>query len=583
MNSPDDEQSRELRIFQGEKVEVVFRKAKPVAESRGLHDAFAPGVTVKDGIRYERDVAVRLRDGTTIYTDVYRPDGATDVPAIVAWSPYGKRAGYAGMNFMLGVPEGTNSEMTKFEGPDPAYWCYQGYAVINPDARGAGHSEGDQSVFGSDEGRDCCDLIEWVAAQEWSNGRVGMSGDSWLAVIQWFAAAEQPPHLACIAPWEGFVDSYRSFCRPGGIVQSGFLQFITDFIGYGPGRVEDFLTMTREHPLMDAYWDDKVAALDRIRVPAYITAGWNLPLHLHGSIEGFRRIRSPQKWLVAHREFEWRYYYTPENLEDLRRFFDRYLKGIRNGWELTPPVRIDVMDAFDADDQVRRAENEFPLARTQYHELFLDAGGRRLSPTPLLAESSISYDAVDGLVTFETTFDEDTELTGYLKLRLWVEARGSDDMDLFVTVQKVDDEGNPVPTVNAIGPNPGASGMLRVSHRELDEARSTPFEPVHTHRREQLLEPGQVVPVDIGIGPTSRLWHAGERLRVVVSGHPLQAPGLGSGDPFELRNRGEHVIHTGGTFDSHLLVPVIPGGRSLNRDKGRDQAVKRFTQQQVGS
>jgi hypothetical protein len=160
------EQSREVRNFQGESIEVIYRTAKPIGESAGLHDVLAPGTTVKDGICYERDVAVVLRDGTTIYTDVYRPEGATDVPAIVAWSPYGKRAGYAGMNFMLGVPEGTNSEMTKFEGPDPSYWCHYGYAIINPDARGAGNSEGDESVFGSSEGRDGSDLIEWVAAQE---------------------------------------------------------------------------------------------------------------------------------------------------------------------------------------------------------------------------------------------------------------------------------------------------------------------------------------------------------------------------------------------------------------------------------
>jgi hypothetical protein len=60
--------------------------------------------------------------------------------------------------------------------------------------------------------------------------------------------------------------------------------------------------------------------------------------------------------------------FTPENLEDLRRFFDRYLKGIRNGWELTPRVRIDVMDADDSDHASKRAEAEFPLARTQYRE-----------------------------------------------------------------------------------------------------------------------------------------------------------------------------------------------------------------------
>jgi putative CocE/NonD family hydrolase len=114
-------------------------------------------------------------------------------------------------------------------------------------------------VFGSSEGRDGSDLIEWVAAQEWSNGKVGLAGDSWLAVSQWFTAAEQPPHLACIAPWEGFVDVYQSFARPGGIMQAGLMGFIASFIGYGPGRVEDIVAMAEEHPFMDADWEDKVA------------------------------------------------------------------------------------------------------------------------------------------------------------------------------------------------------------------------------------------------------------------------------------------------------------------------------------
>jgi hypothetical protein len=101
------EQSREVRKFQGESIEVIYRTAKPIGESAGLHDVLAPGTTVKkDGICYERDVAVVLRDGTTIYTDVYRPEGAAGVPAIVAWSPYGKRAGYAGMNSCWACPRG---------------------------------------------------------------------------------------------------------------------------------------------------------------------------------------------------------------------------------------------------------------------------------------------------------------------------------------------------------------------------------------------------------------------------------------------------------------------------------------------
>ena len=91
------------------------------------------------------------------------------------------------------------------------------------------------------------------------------------------------------------------------------------------------VAMAEEHPFMDAYWEDKVARLERIDVPAYITAGWNTALHSRGSIDGFRGIASTQKWLVAHREFEWPYFYTPENLEDLRRFFDRASGSVLEG------------------------------------------------------------------------------------------------------------------------------------------------------------------------------------------------------------------------------------------------------------
>ena len=98
---------------------------------------------------------------------------------------------------------------------------------------------------------------------------------------------------------------------------------------------------------------------------------------------------------------------------------------------------------------------------------------------------------------------------------------------------------------------------MRVSHREPDEKLSTPEHPAHTHRHEELLKPGEIVPVDIEIYPTSRMWHAGEQLRVMVSGHYVRE---GWFEPFEwdLRNRGSHVIHMGGRHDSHLLVPVVP-------------------------
>jgi hypothetical protein len=164
---------------------------------------------------------------------------------------------------------------------------------------------------------------------------------------------------------------------------------------------------------------------------------------------------------------------------------------------------------------------------------------------------------------FDYQFEEDTELTGHMKLHLVVEAIGADDMDLFVGIQKLDRRGAHVPFVfYALMENgPVALGWLRVSHRELDPVRSTPEQPFHTHLREQLLKPGQRAAVDIEIWPSSTLFRTGERLRVLIQGQDIQREGLPNA-PFALhentRNRGTHVIHTGGVTASHLLVPVVP-------------------------
>lgn len=125
---------------------------------------------------------------------------------IIAMSPYGKEIGSQWLDDTrnhAGIPMEATSGLQKFEAPDPAYWCNHGYAIINPDVRGSYNSEGIILFFGSDYGRDGADIIEWAAKQAWSNGKIGMSGNSWLAISQWFTAAQHPEHLAAIAPWEG--------------------------------------------------------------------------------------------------------------------------------------------------------------------------------------------------------------------------------------------------------------------------------------------------------------------------------------------------------------------------------------------
>ena len=586
----------------GERIEVLFRQARPVNDPKGRYPGFQPGTTmltagtvVKPGHRalacdivFERDVAVQMRDGATIYADVFRPVGGADLPAIVAWSPYGKEGGnqvLGDIPFRAGVPKAAVSELQKFEAPDPAYWCAHGYAIVNPDSRGAYMSEGDIYFWGKQDAQDGHDLIEWVAAREWSNGKVGMAGNSWLAIAQWHIAAERPPHLAAIAPWEGATDVYRQDVYRGGIPDAGFNDSITDLM-CGAGRVEDIPAMVRRYPLMNEYWEGKRARTERIEAPAYVVASWANPVHTVGTIEGFERLGSREKWLRVHNTFEWPDFYAYQ--DDLRRFFDRYLRGLENGWENTPPVRLSILDPGGR-DQVDHPESEFPPARTEYRRLYLDAGRDatkgRLSFEPPAQERSARYPADDkGRAEFTLTFDRDTEFCGHLKLRLWVEAQGANDMDLFIKVEKLDRRGRLlfVPTIPL--PNPllrkvlphvfrrgvkqlrllfftGPDGRIRVSRRALDPAISTEEQPFLAHDRDDFLAAGEIVPVEIGLRPLGMHWRAGERLRLVVAGCNLSEIPLAGIEPPKLVNTGTHVIHTGGRFDSHLLVPLTPPAR----------------------
>lgn len=557
----------------GVEMETIYRQGKvPVDPKDENRDAGGPGMNsmgmgvcpelnprtyeCAPGIICEQDVAVKMRDGVTIYVDIYRPKDKTNIPVIISWSFYGKRPGDGMSEWqIMGVAPGTVSKLTKFESTDPLYWCYKDYAIANVDPRGVGHSEGDVNCFGTQDARDGYDFIEWVAQQPWCNGKVGMGGNSAVAMSQWRIAAECPPHLACIAPWEGTSDIYRESIFEGGIPAISFNEFIVSSIT-SENKVDDMVNMARKSPLMNAYWEDKIPDFSKIRIPVYCTACWN-HFHLRGAFQGFRKIKSKKKWMRAHREFEWPDGYNRENLAELELFFERYLKDIHNCWESTPRVRLEVMDAHEFLYAKNRPERSFPIKRTEYKKLYLDAANARLSFEPVAATSSVSYDGNTGIANFDIKFEEDTEITGYMKLHMWVEADGHDDMDMFVNIQKLDTKGEWLP-VDVLGePHPGTWGKMRASHRSLDEDLSTDFQPIQSHLKEEKLSPGEIVPVDIEIVPISRFWHKGQSLRIQIAGCYIRE---GWFEPltWDTDNHGNHIIHTGGEYKSYLQIPVIP-------------------------
>ncbi len=537
-----------------EKYELLSREEKKCAAP--YPDLNPCSIVLEHDLILDQDVAVTMRDGAVLYTDIIRPITSDKVPVILAWSSYGKQPFYTDPDKKTqGVPKKSLSCWTKHEGPDPYYWCRQGYAVANVDIRGCGHSswEGDSTWDGYD-------FIEWIARQSWCNGKVGMAGNSMLCISQWKIASMTPPHLACIAPWEGLGDEFREMICEGGIPKTlfGARGLIKD--GICEGWIGDVVAMLEHYPDSDdPVWRHSEVKYERITVPAYVTGGWN-HFHIFGACNGFRRISSQEKWLRLHREFEWPDQYAYENREDLKRFFDRYLKGIYNGWEQTPRVRLEVMDAYEYDYQSNRPEQEFPLKRQEFKKFYLNAENLTIQDENPQIAAETSYDGRCGQVEFDYTFREETEISGFMKLRLWVEARGYDDMDLLVNVQKASTGGAFLP-VSVLGqPHPGAWGKLRVSRRALDPKRTTESEPYlkldsSSHEK---LKPGQIVPVDIKISPQSRIWHKGQKLRVQIAGRYIRDEKWFEPLASDCDNHGDHVIHTGGRYESYLLAPVIP-------------------------
>ena len=575
--------------------QLIFVPSQPLPAGRsGILTGFEPGTrTLSAGfqvappfrplpvdVQLDKDVAVQLRDGVTIHVDVFRPVLNEQVPVIVAWSPYGKGQGTSpsvmGIFGLVGLTNDVVSGLEKFEGPDPAYWCAQGYAVCNPDIRGVVDSDGDSVLWDRQEGRDCYDLIEWLAAQEWCSGKVAMSGTSYLAASQWFTAAEQPPHLTAINPWEGVSDVYRDLVMRGGMPDVGFAEQLQGGSFFGMNMKEDILTEAERYPLMGPLWENKIPDFSQITVPAYIVASYSNTLHTAGTFRGWRRIASEERWLRIHNSQEWPDYYDETNRDDLRRFFDHYLKGEDNGWEQTPRVRYSLLD-LEGGDQVNLPAEEFPPSGVSPTKYYLNGRARILTTEPSADAVPAAYSvaASPNAVSFITRFESETVLVGYPKAHLWVEARESDDLDLFVLVQKLDAYGTPlqaftVPNHSAMVHDltdhgatilryKGSDGRLRVSARHLDPALTSDDVPAHTFDRVEKLAPGEIVEVDIDLLPIGLVFHAGQQLRFVVSAANLLGTLMPGIREYVGANTGQHVIHTGGDHASYLQLPVVTG------------------------
>lgn len=505
----------------------------------------------------DNNVAVPMRDGVTLLSDVHRPAEAGRYPVLIAASPYPRQLQD------LGAPMGF------IEAGASDFFVPRGYVHLIANLRGTGGSGGTFGFFDAQERRDMHDLVEWAAQQPWCDGNVGMVGISYFAMTQLEAAVERPPHLKAIFPVAVTADLYEaavhhglfssSFVTPflsmvgmtsklsDGFLRSSLLDAVRTMLHvpaihrkfgtmngeaavtalkmlmklhHDPHPWDDFWrTIAVERPLRDAWWDERnlMPLLHQVEVPVYLGCDWqNVPLHLPSTFPAFNALTNSKHVRVAMLgDYGLTWPWESLHIEALA-WFDHWLKGSDTGILEGQPIRYILPGA----DDFREADN-WPLPGVTYRDYALRADGSLAleqgavgSRAMMTLGSGLNRDHKSEtdppamLVWNSEPLGHDLDMIGPSELVLDAIATAGDTA-FIATLQDVDLAG----TVTDI-----TAGYLRASLREVDEAASRPGAPVLPCRTFQAVPIGQLVRYRIPLVDNARRFKAGHCIRLVLTG-----------------------------------------------------------------
>ncbi len=548
----------------------------------------------KYGIKEERDIYVPVRDGVRLAVNVFRPDVPGKFPALLAMGGYGKE-----LQELLIAPQPLSKSAVwdgNIEAGDTTEIVARGFVHVIGDVRGTGSSEGEYSGLGSSqEGRDGCDVVEWIARQPWCDGNVGMIGYSYYGQIQLKVAIEQPPHLRAIFVSHVGADFYRDFAYSGGVL-SLFWYGLWDgrhgTSGFAPKNAPSLMMKTlseeeferrrqellnhpdiRHYPnlwhllhypyknpfffdmLMNPYdgpfWQDRSVYpyYDKIKVPVYVVG--KCAHEASGYWDVYTGINVPKKLLLKPNEPEerpWR-----EDFLDKIRWYDHWLKGNDTGIMDEPLIKMYVTGINQW-----RYEKEWPLPGTEWVKCYL----RRwegLSFAPELYQDEPDCflqqplhlsNKRDSIQYISPPLPEDLETIGRAALRLYASI-DQDDTNWIVKLYDVAPNGSEA----RLG-----KGYLKASHRALDAEKSKPYAPYHTHTGSEPVTPGEIYEYDVGLGVLNSVFRAGHRIKLVIES--LESPR----DPEMQIHYHPHLcsgrttlhkIYRNKKYQSHLVLPVI--------------------------
>jgi len=497
----------------------------------------------------ETALRLRMQDGVELAYDVHRPFAPQEkFPALLSWSPYTRQLQ------LTTAPLGQNEAgLTEF-------WVPRGYVQVIADVRGSNDSDGAWDHWGPQEAADLKEMIEFIAGQPWCNGKVGMVGCSYFAMSQLLGAEQQPEGLAAIFPYDAMTDLYRDAYYTGGIFTNWarFWFSSVTFLNHTGGRVKDLSgfnnhfsrILSGADPFDCDYFQERSSwpNLDKIEIPTYFGCDWRFyGLHLRGAFSGWEGIspKAPKKMFIGPQP-EPRRPFAAYHFEALR-WYDHYLKGMDTGiWDSAP------INLWIQGENTWRGEKEWPIARTEWKELYLS--GDELTENAG-ASSEQSYTMTPGtlearrgepkLVWRSEPMSKPTEITGPMVLNLKATS-DQDDTDWFVFVKDESPDG----TQRVL-----TRGQLRASHRATDPEKSRSWQPWHPHDRRDPITPDEATDYAIEIIPTCNLFLEGHRLRLELSSCDPATDIIYSHEP--IPRVVTNTIHTG-AGGSYLLTPFIP-------------------------
>ncbi|MDT8427421.1 MAG: CocE/NonD family hydrolase [Pseudomonadales bacterium] len=509
-------------------------------------------------------VMVPMRDGINLATNLYLPEGDGPWPVVLTRTPYNK-------NMAAGNAKTYNE---------------RGYALVTQDVRGRYESQGENRPF-EDDMNDGYDTVEWIAAQPFSNGRIGIFGTSAPGITSNLAAATAPPHLTAayvtVAPDSLF---YRSRFINGVFKEShsgGWLR--------GQGVSEAEINAYRARAVLDQRWRDTDFLFHRqnVQIPVYNVGGWH-DIYAEGSLsnylylqdKGHENARGKQKLFMGafgHGALQGDLVYPDGglisgNLEEQLRWWDYWLKDIDNGIMAEPPISYYMMASArkanpSAKNRVIQTDT-WPPAH-QLTRFYLQPDGRLdvNAPTSDAASSSYQFDPANPVPTVggqnlgadvgPRDQREIGERQDYLRfatpeLTEDVIVAGHIDMELFVSTDKLDTDF--VVKLVDIYPD-GYEALI------LDYPIRARFRDGQNPEDVKMMAPGAIEKLKINMWSTAQTFEKGHRIGVHLtsSNYPRFAVNPNNGAALDDMNTPAEIATNTIYFDaarpSAIILPVV--------------------------